>query len=58
VVSIAPENAVEHFGWMGTVVSVDNPASSARTRERLQWQPVHPSLISDLEEGHYFHHER
>jgi nucleoside-diphosphate-sugar epimerase len=58
VVSIAPENAVEHFGWMGTVVSVDNPASSARTRELLEWQPVHPSLISDLEEGHYFHHER
>jgi hypothetical protein len=29
-------------------------ASSARTRDLLAWQPAHPGLIDDLEQGHYF----
>lgn len=56
VVSIAPEDASEHFGFLGTAISVDNPTSSALTREWLGWQPAHPTLIQDLEEGHYFNH--
>jgi nucleoside-diphosphate-sugar epimerase len=54
VVSISPEDAGEHFGWLGTFLTVDNPTSSALTRELLGWRPVHPALIQDLEEGHYF----
>jgi hypothetical protein len=32
----------------------DMPASSAITRELLGWQPTHPGLIEDIEQGHYF----
>jgi len=53
-VSIAPEEAEAHFGWLAFAASADNPASSALTRERLGWRPAHPGLIPDLEEGHYF----
>jgi nucleoside-diphosphate-sugar epimerase len=53
-VSIAPEDAGEHFGWIGAFFAVDAPASSALTQERLGWQPTHPGLIADLEEGHNF----
>jgi hypothetical protein len=35
-------------------VSLDNPASSKLTREWLGWEPAHPGLIADLEDGHYF----
>jgi hypothetical protein len=28
------------------------PASSALTRERVGWQPTHPGLIDDLDQGH------
>jgi hypothetical protein len=35
-------------------VGLDNPASSARTRELLDWQPEHPGLLDDLAQGHYF----
>jgi hypothetical protein len=28
---------------------MDQPASSTRTRKALGWEPVHPSLIDDLE---------
>jgi nucleoside-diphosphate-sugar epimerase len=53
-VSIAPEDAAEHFGWMSAFFALDAPASSALTQERLGWQPTHPGLMEDLEEGHYF----
>jgi len=53
-VSIAPDDAGEHFGWIGAFFAVDAPASSALTQERLAWQPTHPGLIADLEQGHYF----
>jgi len=52
--SIAPEEAGEHFGWLAGFVALDVRASSALTRERLGWQPTHPGLIDDLEQGHYF----
>jgi nucleoside-diphosphate-sugar epimerase len=53
-VSIAPEQAMEHFGFLGGLLSQDIPASSALTQELLGWQPVQPGLIEDLEKGHYF----
>lgn len=58
VVSISPEDAGKHFRWLGPFSSIDNPTSSALTRERLGWQPVHPTLIQDLEEGHFFENRR
>jgi nucleoside-diphosphate-sugar epimerase len=54
--SITPEEATAHFGWLGAIAALDIPASSAETRERLGWQPVHPGLIADLESGFYFDH--
>ena len=56
VVSISPEGAGAHFGWLGAVLAIDAPASSALTRELLGWQPTHAGLLDDLEQGHYFHH--
>jgi nucleoside-diphosphate-sugar epimerase len=54
VVSVAPEDAVEHFGWIGPIFATDAAASSALTRELLGWEPTHPGLVEDLDEGHYF----
>jgi len=54
VVSVAPEDAGEHFTWMAGFLGLDAPASSAWTQELLGWQPTQPGLIDDLEEGHYF----
>ena len=54
VVSIAPADAAEHFGWIGAFFAIDAPASSTLTQERLGWRPTHPTLIADLEAGHYF----
>jgi hypothetical protein len=34
--------------------AVDAPASSALTRERLDWTPTQPGLIEDLDAGSYF----
>jgi nucleoside-diphosphate-sugar epimerase len=54
VVSIAPQDAAEHFAWLALFLALDSPASSALTRELLGWQPVQPGLIDDLDQGHYF----
>jgi nucleoside-diphosphate-sugar epimerase len=55
VVSISPEDAAEHFGWLAGVLSIDIPASNTLTRELLSWQPTQPGLLDDLDKGHYFH---
>ncbi len=39
----------ESFGPFGPIFAMDQPASSALTREVLGWQPTHPSLLDDLE---------
>jgi nucleoside-diphosphate-sugar epimerase len=44
----------DRFGFLGGFVSLDNPVSSARTRELLDWRPAHPGLLADLDGGHYF----
>ncbi|KAA0081335.1 SDR family oxidoreductase [Mycolicibacterium sp. P9-64] len=53
-VSITAEQAVEQLGFIGTIASMDNPTSSARTRELLGWRPQQPELLADLKSGHYF----
>ncbi|MEV5207427.1 SDR family oxidoreductase [Micromonospora sp. NPDC053740] len=52
--SISPAEANDHFGFLGSFAQMDNPTSSALTRELLGWTPTHPGLIADLHEGHYF----
>lgn len=48
VVSIPPEKAAEHFGWLAHFASLDMPASSVWTRKTLGWKPTGPGLIEDL----------
>ena len=39
----------ESFGPFGPIFAMDQPASSAHTRDALGWRPTHPSLLDDLE---------
>ena len=39
----------ETYGPLGPIFAADQPSSSAHTREALNWQPRHPSLLEDLE---------
>jgi nucleoside-diphosphate-sugar epimerase len=54
VVSMSPEEAASHFGWLAMFVGLDMPASSKQTQERLGWHPTGPGLIADLEQMQYF----
>ncbi|MCX4974947.1 SDR family oxidoreductase [Streptomyces sp. NBC_00620] len=54
VTAVSREETADHFGWLGAILALDVPASSALTRKQLGWQPVQPGLIADLEEAHYF----
>jgi nucleoside-diphosphate-sugar epimerase len=54
VVSLTPEEAPGHFGWLALFAGLDAPASSAITRRELGWEPSGPGLITDLENMSYF----
>jgi nucleoside-diphosphate-sugar epimerase len=54
VVSISPDEAAAHFGWFAGFAAIDCPASSKLTQERLNWHPVQPTLLGDMEHGIYF----
>ncbi|WP_179466192.1 SDR family oxidoreductase [Mycolicibacterium vinylchloridicum] len=54
VTSVAPEHAMDHFGWIGAFFALDIPASSALTRQRFGWTPTGIGLLEDLDQGHYF----
>lgn len=53
-VSVTAEDAPQHLSFLASFAHLDNPASSALTRTLLGWEPTHPGLIADLDDGHYF----
>ena len=48
------DEAVEHFGFLGSAMSLDMPASSAATQKLLGWLPRQSGLIYDLDQVRYF----
>ncbi|NID09090.1 SDR family oxidoreductase [Fibrivirga algicola] len=56
VIAKSPAEAIGHFGWIARFAGMDASASSILTQQQLNWHPTHPSLVADLEMGHYFHH--
>jgi nucleoside-diphosphate-sugar epimerase len=56
VVSLSPEKAPAHFGWLAMFAGFDMPASSALTRKWLGWRPAGPGLMADLNAMKYFEH--
>jgi nucleoside-diphosphate-sugar epimerase len=53
VVSLSPEKAAAHFGWLAVFAGFDMPASSLLTQQRLGWRPTGRGLIADLGEMTY-----
>jgi nucleoside-diphosphate-sugar epimerase len=51
---IPAERLGEHFGFLAALLGMDNPTSTARTRQILGWEPIHPGLLADFDEGDYF----
>jgi nucleoside-diphosphate-sugar epimerase len=54
VISISPDEAADHFGWLAGFAAIDCPASSKITQERLDWHPSQLTLLDDMERGKYF----
>jgi hypothetical protein len=54
VVSVSPEKASAHLGWLAAFVGRDLPAAlGAITQKRLGWRLNGPGLIADLEKIRY-----
>lgn len=39
---------------MADFAQLDAPASNARTRRLVGWEPTRPGWVEDLRSGHYF----
>jgi nucleoside-diphosphate-sugar epimerase len=53
VVSIKPQDAESHFGWLARFATLDMASSSAITQQKLNWHPTGPGLIADLDNMDY-----
>jgi nucleoside-diphosphate-sugar epimerase len=53
VLSLTAGEAGAHFGWLANFLAHDLTASSAITRQKLNWTPTGPGLIADLENMRY-----
>jgi nucleoside-diphosphate-sugar epimerase len=53
IISVSPEEAPAHFGWLAVFIGRDLSASGALTQERLAWHPNGCGLIADLEHMRY-----
>ncbi|MFE3001173.1 NAD-dependent epimerase/dehydratase family protein [Nocardia sp. NPDC059246] len=51
--SIPADQAAVHFQGF-PFIGLDITMNNAETRKLLGWEPTHPGLIADLEDGHYF----
>ncbi len=47
-ISVSPEQAQEHFGFLGFFARRDAQTSSTQTRTKLGWNPTGPDLLTDL----------
>ncbi len=52
-VSLPPEEAEAHFGWLAAFAKTDMPSSSVLTRQKLGWHPAGRGLIADLDAMDY-----
>jgi nucleoside-diphosphate-sugar epimerase len=53
VVSLSPEKAAAHFGWLAMFAGADLVASSKKTRKNLGWNPTGPGMLADLQRMDY-----
>lgn len=54
VVSLTPEEAVQHFAWFEHFAHLNNHTSSEQTRQYLGWEPQHATLLEELKSPVYF----
>jgi nucleoside-diphosphate-sugar epimerase len=57
VAALPVEEVSAHFGFLGNFFSMDCPTSSALTQQRLDWHPLQPGLLADLDQDYYFARE-
>ena len=54
ITSIPDDQLEAHFGFLAMLIGLDNPTSSLVTRRILGWEPTHPGLLADFDDGDYF----
>lgn len=53
VQSVSGEELNKHFEWLSHFITMDCPVTNKKTKEQLNWQPLHISLIKDMEQNYF-----
>jgi nucleoside-diphosphate-sugar epimerase len=53
ITSVAPDDAVDHFGFIGQFFGRDMSSSSRLTQTTYAWRPTGPTLVEDIAAGAY-----
>jgi len=52
--TIPADRLQAHFGFLAMLIGLDNPVTTLATRRILGWEPTHPGLLDDFDNGDYF----
>lgn len=52
--SISQDETAGYYQWLAKFATMDNPTSSAFTRQSLGWEPTGPGLLEDMRLNGYF----
>lgn len=53
VQALSGEELEKHFDWLSRFLSFEGAATGTRTREALNWEPVHSGLLEDMKENYF-----
>lgn len=53
VSSLTEEEVAQHYEWMSWFIGFDSPATSFKTQEQLNWQPIHIGLLEDIQQNYF-----
>lgn len=53
VKSISAEEAPKYLEWMTGIVGSEESATAYKTKEQLDWTPIHPSFIENMKESYF-----
>lgn len=53
VISLSGDKIEKHFNWMGRFAMLDANASGEKTKQILNWEPIHIGLLKDMEENYF-----
>jgi nucleoside-diphosphate-sugar epimerase len=51
--AVSGEDLNKHFEWLAHFITMDCPVTNLKTKRQLGWEPMHISLLEDIEQNYF-----